>query len=106
MIFTGEIKDAFLLKTDSPPVVEFIYGTIVYDRSGNFKPDDWISTSYLVELRELDDGFAAITQNSVYRIDSYVERQIPWVAEANIRTGTDPDVAMRLVNGTRTLESK
>jgi hypothetical protein len=36
VIYAGSIKDAVLLTTTDAPVIQFIYGTIVYDLSERF----------------------------------------------------------------------
>jgi hypothetical protein len=100
MIYTGAIKDAYLLKiTDLPGDVTFIYGTIVYDRTERFKKNDWIATSNLLELRKVSNGYAAITQNTFYFIESVIdELDIPWDAVTNIRMGTHPKLALKLID--------
>jgi hypothetical protein len=99
MIYTGAISDAFYISVESEPTIKFIYGTVIYDLSKRFNPGDWIATSYLTKFREVDNGFAAITQNSIYYIDNYQTIDIPFGAVDNIRLGTPPDVALKLLRG-------
>jgi hypothetical protein len=101
MIYGGAIKDAYLLTITDLDDAMFVYGTIVYDTSGRFKAGDWIATSNLYEIREVKDGFAAITQNCIYFIEGYNSLDIPWQAVENIRTGTNPVLALKLIEGTK-----
>jgi hypothetical protein len=110
MIYTGSIKDAVLLTVTDAPVIQFIYGTIVYDLSERFSPGDWIATSNLVKFNEVSKGeYVAVTQSSIYLIDGcYQELDIVWDAVTNIRTGTKPAVAVKLlekVYGTKYFDS-
>jgi hypothetical protein len=99
MIYTGAINNATLLSIEDETTVQFIYGKIVYDLSNQFNPDDWASTSPLIALKDVDNGFAALTQNSVFFIDSLRYMSIPWQAVTNIRLGTHPDIALQLLKG-------
>jgi hypothetical protein len=99
MIYTGEITDAIYLNVEDEPKISFIYGTIIYDLSNRFYEGDWIATSPLIKFKEVDGGFAAITQNSIYRIGSFESMNIPWDAVDNIRIGTPPYIAIKLLSG-------
>jgi hypothetical protein len=99
MIYTGEITDAIYLSVEDEPKINFIYGTVVYDLFGRFREGDWIATSHLMKLKKVDNGFAAITQNSIYRIGSFDTMVIKWEAVDNIRLGTPPEIAVKLLNG-------
>jgi hypothetical protein len=99
MIYTGEITEAIYLSVEDEPKINFIYGTIVYDLSARFSEGDWIATSHLIKFKEVDGGFAAITQNSIYRIGSFDTMVIKWEAVDNIRLGTPPEIAVKLLNG-------
>jgi hypothetical protein len=98
MIYTGEITEAIYLSVEDEPKINFIYGTIVYDLSARFSEGDWIATSHLIKFKEVDGGFAAITQNSIYRIGSFDTMVIKWEAVDNIRLGTPPEIAVKLLN--------
>lgn len=99
MIYIGEIKDAINLSIEEEPLIKFIYGTIVYDLSGRFDPGDWIATSQIIELAAVDNGFAGITQNSIYYIEEFERMVVPWAAVSNIRLGTPPVIAVKLLSG-------
>jgi hypothetical protein len=99
MIYTGEITEAIYLSVEDEPKINFIYGTIVYDLSARFSEGDWIATSHLIKFKEVDGGFAAITENSIYRIGSFDTMVIKWEAVDNIRLGTPPEIAVKLLNG-------
>ena len=99
MIYTGEITDAIYVSVEDEPEINFIYGTIVYDLSNRFSKGNWIATSFLVSLKNDDSGFAAITQNSVYRIKDFETFSVPWDAVDKIRRGTPPEIAVKLLNG-------
>jgi hypothetical protein len=102
MVYTGEIKNAYLLNVVDEPKIQFIYGFIVYDLAKRLKENDWIATSYLVQFKNVEDGFAAITQNSTYFVrGKVIEMNIIWDAVDNIRSGTNPDFAMQLLHNSR-----
>jgi hypothetical protein len=49
-------------------------------------------------LKEVDNSFAAITQNSINRVEDYESIKIPWDVADNIRLGTPPKTAVKLLN--------
>ena len=100
MIYGGAIKDAYLLTITDLDGAMFVYGTIIYDTSGRFQTGDWIATSNLYEIRKVDEGFAVITQNSIYFVNDYSKLDITWQSVENIRSGTNPAIALKLVDGT------
>jgi hypothetical protein len=97
---TGEIENAFLCKVADEPCITFVYGTVVSDRTARFKSGDWIATSPLRKYEVIDGGVRIYTRNSSYFVQAPIrERKIVWAAVDNIRMGTNPDLAMKLVNG-------
>jgi hypothetical protein len=101
MIYTGAIKDAYLLTVkDLTCDVLFIYGTIVCDRTERFQKGNWIATSSLIDFWKVENGYAAITQNTLYFIESLVDEiDVPLEAVQNIRLGTHPTLALKLIDG-------
>jgi hypothetical protein len=96
---TGEIENAFLCKVVDEPCITFVFGTVVYDRSRRFGNGDWIATSPLRKFEVIDVGLKIYTRNSAYVVQEPIrERKIVWAAVDNIRLGTNPDIAMTLVN--------
>ena len=105
MIYTGEIKGAYLLNIIDEPKTQFVFGFIVYDLAKRFRKGDWIATSNLIQFKPVENGFAATTQNSNYLVRGNIDRRdIVWDVVDNIRMGTNPDIAMKLLVGTRTLK--
>jgi hypothetical protein len=97
--YTGSIEEAILVMIIESPNIRFIFGKVINDRRGRFRPGFWIATSNLIELSKVDNGFAAVTQNSIYLIEDFEEKVVPWEAIGDIRMGTHPDVAVRLLEG-------
>lgn len=97
MLYVGEIEKAYLLNVVDEPRIQFVFGFIVYDLANRFDKGDWIATSNLIQFKEVENGFAATTQNCTYLLRGQIEeREIVWEAVENIRTGTNPDFAMQL----------
>ena len=96
--YTGQLRDVSVCKIENTEI-EFLFGYVVEHVSSRFHKDDWFASSYLVKIEKVDDYFVAETANSIYRIPTYTAMTVPLRALDNIRMGTPPEQALRILQG-------
>lgn len=92
---TGSLSNAELCWIKDSDV-RFLFGYVIEHSSPRYEKGDWFATSYIVNIEAFEDHYLFTTANSLY-VESFEMIEIPLAAVDNIRMGTPPKKALRLL---------
>jgi len=96
--YSGTLRDVIICQIEKIDI-EFLFGYVVEHTNAQYICDDWFASSYIQHIKNVDDCFVVTTANSTYQIPNYRTLVIPMAALDNIRMGTPPEKALRILNG-------
>jgi hypothetical protein len=93
---TGSLRKAELCWIEGSDI-HFLFGYVIEHSSPRYEKGDWFATSYIVNIEAFEDHYLFTTANSLYLVESFEMIEIPLIAVNNIRMGTPPKMALRLL---------
>jgi hypothetical protein len=91
---TGELKNARLCHIENSDLA-FLWGYVVEHNSDNYSKGDWFASSFIVNAQVCNDYYFFETNNSVYKVKSYLPIIVSDKSIYNIRVGCPPEIAIK-----------
>jgi hypothetical protein len=97
-LVTGILRDVEVCQIDETNIT-FLFGYVVTHNDCRYQAGDWFATSYIVNKERHDGYYIFTTANSTYLVTHYSKIIVPYNAITNIRSGTSPQTAIRICEG-------